>query len=83
MSIDNHPIGGVPTKGKPSLYQTIKTGLGIAARAIISAPVKLPPKLVQGAQYVALLIGLLDAVDAQRKQERLPEETEGGTADAP
>lgn len=47
-------------------YRRVKHGLAAAARAILAAPLKLPPKVVAGARYVALLIGLLDALEASK-----------------
>ncbi len=58
-----------PTTGGTTLYQKIKKGLSIAAQAIVTAPVKLPQALIKGAQYVALLIGLLDSLDHENKEE--------------
>ena len=62
------------------LYQRIKEGIALAARVIVTAPVKLPGKLVQGARYVALLIGLLDSLEqagppteADRGEEEVPD----------
>ena len=49
------------------LFRRIKRALSMAAKAIIAAPLKLPPKVVAGARYVALLIGLLDAMDADKQ----------------
>lgn len=44
------------------VYKKIKHALAVASQVIIAAPVKLPPKLVAVAKYVALAIGILDAV---------------------
>lgn len=49
-----------------SLFGRIKRALYAAAQVIISAPLKLPPKVVAGARYVALLIGLLNALDTDK-----------------
>lgn len=57
---------------RPPWYRRVKRGLAAAAQAILAAPLKLPPKVVAGARYVALLIGVLDAVDAE-KPDRHPE----------
>ncbi len=63
---------------KPSLYQRIKQGLATAARVILAAPLKLPPKVVAGAKYVALAIGLLEALEASEPD---PPETKEEEAD--
>jgi len=59
------------------MYRKIKTALAAASRVILAAPVKLPGRVVQIAQYVALAIGLLDAVDRQREPP-LDDSEEGG-----
>jgi len=51
--------------GKASWYQRIKSGLAVAVHAVLAAPLKLPPKVVAGARYVALVIGVLDALEAE------------------
>ncbi len=55
-------------KRKPILKQ-IKQALAAASQAIIAAPVKLPPKVVLVAKYVALAIGVLDAVEGAAKEK--------------
>ena len=55
-----------------SIYEQVKGALATASHFIIASPLKLPPKVVAGARYVALLIGVLDAVDAE-KPDRHPE----------
>ena len=59
---------------KQSLYERIKEVLAVASRVIITAPLKLPARIVAVARYVALAIGLLDAVENGREQ---PDKTEG------
>lgn len=56
-------------KHTPPLFKRIKRALSMAAQVVIAAPLKLPPKVVAGARYVALLIGLLDALDASKQTE--------------
>lgn len=56
----------------PIWYRRVKSGLAAAAQAILAAPLKLPPKVVAGARYVALFIGLVDALEAG-KPDRQPE----------
>ncbi len=48
---------------KESLYDRIKETLAVASQFIIAAPMKLPPKLVVAARYVALALGVLEAVE--------------------
>ncbi len=50
-----------------SLFNRIKKGLAAASAAIIAAPVKLPPKVVLVAKYVALAVGILEAVGGGRR----------------
>ncbi len=57
-----------PMKRK-SIYNEIKEALALAANAIIAAPIKLPPKVVLVAKYVALAIGVLDAVEGAAKEK--------------
>ncbi len=60
-----------------TIYQKIKKGLSVVAQVIITAPVKLPAKLLQGAQYLALLIGLLDSMEEEGKQQEATKEEAG------
>ena len=70
--------------GKVSWYQRIKSGLAVAAQAILAAPLKLPPKVVAGARYVTLVIGVLDALEAE-PPDRPPraQPPEGGGEEPP
>ncbi|MEC3881781.1 hypothetical protein [Parapedobacter sp. 10938] len=53
-----------------SVYEKIKEALGVVSQFIVTAPVKLPPKVVAVARYVALALGLLEAVEnGMGKQE--------------
>jgi|GEM_PF-5683561 len=45
-----------------AIAKQIKDGLHLAAQLILASPLKLPLKLVKGAKYVALAIGLLDQI---------------------
>lgn len=49
---------------KKSIYGQIKEALAVASQAIIVAPVKLPPKVVLAARYVALALGVLEALES-------------------
>lgn len=61
-----------------SWYRRVKNGLAAAAQTILAAPLKLPPKVVAGARYVALLIGLLDALAT-----KAPDEQPAGSKEEP
>lgn len=55
---------------KKSIYERIKETLAVASQCIISAPLKLPPKVVSVARYVALALGVLEAMEnGLRKEE--------------
>ena len=66
---ENKKTVGLPEAGKPTLYERIKEGLAIASQLIIAAPVKLPPKVVIVAKYVALALGVLEAVEGASKKK--------------
>ncbi|MGK6351573.1 hypothetical protein [Parapedobacter sp. DT-150] len=67
---DNKKAVGHPEAGKPTLYERIKEGLAVASQLIIASPMKLPPKVVAVAKYLALALGVLEAVEgATRKEE--------------
>lgn len=60
----------LPEAGKPTLYDRIKETLAVASQLIITAPLKLPANVVMVARYVALALGVLEAVEgATRKGE--------------
>ncbi len=50
------------------MYNRIKEGLAVASQLVITAPLKLPPKVVMVARYVALALGVLEAVENGVKQ---------------
>lgn len=52
---------------KKSIYEKIKETLAVATQFIITAPLKLPPKVVAVAKYVALALGVLEAVESAAK----------------
>lgn len=54
---------GLPEAGKPTLYERIKEALAVASQLVIASPVKLPPKVVVAAKYLALALGVLEAVE--------------------
>ena len=49
---------------KKTFYEQIKETLAVASQFIITAPLKLPPKVVAVARYVALALGVLEAVES-------------------
>ena len=57
------PVGH-PEDGKPTLYERIKEALAVASQLVIASPVKLPPKVVVVARYLALALGVLEAVES-------------------
>lgn len=46
-----------------SIYGKVKDFLTIASQFIITAPLKLPPKVVVVARYVVLALGVLEAAE--------------------
>lgn len=58
---------GTPEAGKPTLYERIKETPAMASQFIITAPLKLPPKVVIVAKYLALALGVLEAVESAAK----------------
>ncbi|GGG80025.1 hypothetical protein GCM10007415_10470 [Parapedobacter pyrenivorans] len=58
----------LPEAEKPTLYDRIKETLAMASQFIIAAPLKLPPKVVTVAKYVALALGVLEAVESAAKK---------------
>ncbi|MFC3198273.1 hypothetical protein ACFOET_11680 [Parapedobacter deserti] len=67
---ENNETVELPEAEKPTLYDKIKETLAIASQLIIAAPVKLPPKIVVVAKYVALALGVLEAVESAARKER-------------
>ncbi len=55
---------------RKTLYERIKETLAVASQLIIASPLKLPPKVVAGAKYVALMLGVMEAVENSGKPER-------------
>ncbi|WP_262247647.1 hypothetical protein [Parapedobacter soli] len=65
---------GLPEAGRATLYERIKETLAVASQLVIAAPVKLPPRVVAVARYVALALGVLEAVEGGVRKD-------GGGAD--
>jgi len=74
MKENQEPVG-LPEAGKPTIYERIKEGLAVASQLVIASPLKLPLKLVAVAKYLALTLGVLEAVEGAAKDRR--EEDEG------
>ncbi len=53
----------LPKERKTTLYDRIKETLAVASQLIIASPMKLPPKVVVVARYLALALGVLEAVE--------------------
>ncbi|GGG93989.1 hypothetical protein GCM10007415_31280 [Parapedobacter pyrenivorans] len=66
----------LPEAEKPTLYDRIKGGLAMASQLIIASPLKLPPKVVAVAKYMALALGILDAVTAANQKREDGDESE-------
>jgi len=60
---------GLPEGGKTTLYERIKETLAVASQLVIASPVKLPPKIVVVAKYLALALGVLEAVESGVRNE--------------
>ncbi len=58
------------------MYERIKETLAVASQLVIAAPVKLPLKVVIVAKYVALALGVLEAVESAAKEGGEGHETE-------
>lgn len=67
---ENKEAVELPEAEKPTLYDRIKETLAMASQLIITAPLKLPPKVVVVARYVALALGVLEAVESAAKDRR-------------
>jgi len=63
MKQQNNQSAGVSAADKPALYDRIKETLAVASQLIIASPLKLPAKVVTVAKYVALALGVLEAVE--------------------
>ena len=55
---------GRPEAGKPTFYDRMKETLAVASQLVIASPLKLPPKVVVVAKYLALALGVLEAVES-------------------
>ena len=64
----NNKTIGIPTVEKPTLYERIKETLAVASQLVIASPLKLPPKVVVLAKYLALALGVLEAVESAAKK---------------
>lgn len=48
----------------------------MVSQLVIATPVKLPPKVVVVAKYVALALGVLEAVESAAKERREEDESQ-------
>jgi len=60
----------LPKERETTLYDRIKETLAVASQLVIASPVKLPPKVVVVAKYLALALGVLEAVEGAAKDRR-------------
>ncbi|WP_262249238.1 hypothetical protein [Parapedobacter soli] len=60
---------GLPETDKATLYDRIKETLAVASQLVIASPVTLPPKVVAVARYLALALGVLEAVESGVRNE--------------
>lgn len=67
---------GRPEEGKPTRYHRIKATLAVASQFIIASPLKLPPRVVAVAKYMALALGVLEAVENGLRNGEEKEETD-------
>ncbi len=58
----------LPGAGRPTVYERIKEGLAVASQLVIASPLKLPTKVVVVAKYLALALGVLEAVEGAAKK---------------
>ena len=58
---------GAP-KQKVVWYKKVKKVLLIISQAVLLAPLKLPAKVKAGAQYIGLVLGILDGLEKQDKK---------------
>jgi len=54
----------LPKERETTLYDRIKKTLAVASQLVIASPVKLPPRVVLVAKYLALALGVLEAVES-------------------
>lgn len=67
MKTDKKTVG-LPATEKPTVYERIKETLAVASQLVIAAPMKLPSKVVMVARYLALALGVLEAVENGTKK---------------
>ena len=48
---------------KKNWFSKVKDTLHVITKAVILAPIKLPAKIKLGAQYLAILLGILDSME--------------------
>ncbi len=67
---------GPPEAGRPTVYERIKETLAVASQLIIASPLKLPLRVVTVAKYVALALGVLEAVEGAGAERGDDDESE-------
>lgn len=72
---ENKEIVEHPEADEPTVYQRIKERLAVASQLVIASPLRLPPKVVTIAKYVALALGMLEALEGAAERK-------GGTVNA-
>lgn len=55
------------------MFRKITTTLETALQVILTAPVKLPPKVVRGAQLASLALTLINALTQTKDQDETPD----------
>ena len=53
---------------KKNWFSKVKNTLHVIAKAVILAPIKLPAKIKMGAQYLAILLGILDSIEQSESE---------------
>ena len=82
MKQQNNQSAGVSAADKPALYDRIKETLAVASQLIIASPLKLPAKVVTVAKYVALALGVLEAVEGAASRDDEADGLRGSGASA-
>ncbi len=68
MKVETKTVG-LPKERETTLYDRIKETLAVASQLVIASPVRLPPKVVVVARYLALALGVLEAVESGVRNE--------------
>jgi len=60
---EHENLDGMSGTNRTTVYKRIRDALALASQLILAAPVKLPPKVVNAAKCVSLVLGVLEAID--------------------